>query len=91
MRGLGLILGMEMAAWPAASVTAQQVAARVQRAALQRGLILEVGGRENRVIRLLPPLNVTRRTVDDALAIIGSAVRAVQAELAEAVSDHDGI
>ena len=82
VRGLGLILGMEMAAWPAASVTAQQVAARVQRAALQRGLILEVGGREDRVIRLLPPLNVTRRTVDDALAIIGSAVRAVQAELA---------
>jgi diaminobutyrate-2-oxoglutarate transaminase len=82
VRGLGLILGMEMAAWPAASVTAQQVAARVQRAALRRGLIVEVGGREDRVIRLLPPLNVTRRTVDDALAIIGSAVRAVQAELA---------
>jgi diaminobutyrate-2-oxoglutarate transaminase len=83
VRGVGLILGMEMTAWPAASVTAQQVAARVQRAALQRGLILEVGGREDRVIRLLPPLNVTRRTVDDALAIIGSAVRAVQAELTD--------
>ena len=83
VRGIGLILGMEMAGWPAASVTAQQVAARVQRAALQRGLILEVGGREDRVIRLLPPLNVTRRTVDDALAIIGSAVRAVQAELSD--------
>ena len=45
VRGLGLILGMEMAAYPAASVTAGQVAARVQRAALRRGLIVEVGGR----------------------------------------------
>lgn len=71
-------------------MTASQVAARVQRAALQRGLILEVGGREDRVIRLLPPLNVTRGTIDDALAIIASAISAVQAELAyRGVSDHD--
>ena len=79
VRGLGLMLGMEMAACPAAAVTAGQVAARVQRAALSRGLIVEVGGREDRVIRLLPPLNVTRRTTGDALAIIASAVTAVQA------------
>jgi diaminobutyrate-2-oxoglutarate transaminase len=83
VRGLGLILGMEMAAYPAALATAREVAARVQRAALQRGLILEIGGREDRVIRILPPLNVTRSTVDDALAIIASAVEAVQADLAE--------
>ena len=81
MRGLGLILGMEMAACPAAAVTAGQVAARVQQAALRRGLILEVGGRGDRVVRILPPLNVTRRTTDDALAIIASAVMAVQADL----------
>ena len=53
----------------------------MQRAALRRGLILEIGGREDRVMRILPPLNVTRRTVDDALAIIASAVTAVEAEL----------
>ena len=81
VRGLGLILGMEMAAYPAAGVSAGEVAARVQRAALQRGLILEVGGRDDRVVRILPPLNVTRRTTSDALAIIVSAVTAVQADL----------
>jgi diaminobutyrate-2-oxoglutarate transaminase len=83
VRGLGLMLGIKMAAYPAASVTAHQVAARVQRAALQRGLIVEIGGREDRVIRLLSPLNVTRRTTDDALAIIASAVGAVEEELVE--------
>ena len=81
VRGLGLILGMEMAAYPAAAVSAGQVAARVQRAALQRGLILEVGGRDDRVVRILPPLNVTRQTTSDAVAIIASAVTAVQADL----------
>ena len=81
VRGLGLMLGLEMAAYPAASVTAGQVAARVQRAALRRGLIVEIGGRDDRVIRLLPPLNLTRATADDALAIIASAVTAVEADL----------
>jgi diaminobutyrate-2-oxoglutarate transaminase len=81
VRGLGLMLGLEMAACPAASVSAGQVAARVQRAALRRGLIVEIGGRDDRVIRLLPPLNLTRRTADDALAIIAAAVTAVQADL----------
>ena len=82
VRGLGLMLGMEMAGCPAASVTAGQVAARVQHAALARGLIVEIGGRDDSVIRLLPPLNVTRRTTEDALGIIASALTAVQAELA---------
>ena len=81
VRGLGLILGMEMAAYPAAQVTAGQVAARVQRAALRRGLILETGGRDDRVIRILPPLNVTSRTISDAAAIIAAAVTAVEADL----------
>ena len=63
-------------------MTAAQVAGRVQRAALQRGLILEIGGREDRVIRMLPPLNVTRRTTDAALAIIAASVSAVRADLA---------
>ena len=81
VRGLGLMLGLEMAACPAASVSAGQVAARVQRAALRRGLIVEIGGRDDRVIRLLPPLNLTRGTADDALAIIASAVTAVEADL----------
>ena len=81
VRGRGLMLGLEMAAYPAGPVSAAQVAARVQRAALRRGLIVEIGGREDRVIRLLPPLNLTRATASDALAIIAAAVTAVQADL----------
>jgi 4-aminobutyrate aminotransferase-like enzyme len=53
----------------------------VQRAALGRGLIAEIGGQDDRVVWMLPPLNVTPRTTGDALAIIASAVTAVQAEL----------
>ena len=82
VRGLGLMLGIEMARH--GSVTDTEVAARVQRAALRRGLILEIGGRDNGVVRLLPPLNVSRHTVDDALAVIRASVASVDAELAGA-------
>lgn len=84
VRGLGLIIGMEMAAH--GSVGAAEVAARVQRAALRAGLILELGGREDCVVRLLPPLNVSRATVDDALVVIRDAIAAVEAELAAEVT-----
>jgi diaminobutyrate-2-oxoglutarate transaminase len=75
VRGLGLMLGIEMAAYGGA--TATEVATRVQRAALQRGLIVEVGGRDDCVVRLLPPLNIARSTVDEALAVLRAAVSSV--------------
>ena len=46
----------------------------MQRAALERGLIVELGGRGDAVVRLLPPLNVTRRTLDQALEILDDAL-----------------
>ena len=42
--------------------------------ALRGGLILELGGRDDCVVRLLPPLNVTAEVVDIACTIILDAV-----------------
>jgi diaminobutyrate-2-oxoglutarate transaminase len=86
VRGLGLMIGIEMIGAPGADVTSAEVAVRFQRAALRRGLILEIGGREDCVVRLLPPLNLTRRTCDDALAIISDSLASLEAELAGAAA-----
>jgi diaminobutyrate-2-oxoglutarate transaminase len=75
-RGSGLMLGIEFAT-PATGEPDPAVAIAVQRAALERGLIVERGGRHDAVIRLLPPLNVTRRTLDQALGILSDAVSEV--------------
>jgi diaminobutyrate-2-oxoglutarate transaminase len=48
----------------------------VQRLALERGLILELGGRVDCVVRLMPPLNLTRPVLDEALAILEDAFEA---------------
>ncbi|MGK5532094.1 aspartate aminotransferase family protein [Streptomyces sp. URMC 129] len=72
VRGLGLMLGVELRSVGDAS--ASEVADRVRVAALQRGLLFEPAGRDGSVARFLPPLNLTFDEAREALAIFGAAV-----------------
>ena len=56
-----------------------QLAPRVQRECLKRGLILELGGRQGSVVRFLPPLVITASEIDQVAAIFGNAVAAATA------------
>lgn len=69
VRGLGLMWGIELAN-PRYGEAAAPLAAAVQASALRRGLIIELGGREDSVLRLMPPLNVTEEVLDTACSII---------------------
>ena len=73
VRGKGLLIGIEIVD-PETGVADGKAAAQVQRRALEQGLIIELGGRDDAVVRLLPPLNVSRDTLDDALEILERAV-----------------
>lgn len=82
VRGLGLMSGVELTD-PATGLPAAQLARRVQREALQRGLILELGGRDDCVVRMLPPLNCTAEEIDTAGRILREALGAALAALEE--------
>ncbi|MGE5758744.1 MAG: diaminobutyrate--2-oxoglutarate transaminase family protein [Gemmatimonadota bacterium] len=69
VRGIGLMWGVEFAD-PTDDRPAGSMARAVQAAALRRGLILECGGRDDCVVRMLPPLNVTADVVDTACTIL---------------------
>jgi diaminobutyrate-2-oxoglutarate transaminase len=73
VRGVGLMWGVELAD-PETGRPAGEVARAVQAAALRKGLIVECGGRDDCVVRMLPPLNVTARVVTDACAILLAAI-----------------
>ncbi|MER7004840.1 diaminobutyrate--2-oxoglutarate transaminase family protein [Dactylosporangium sp. NPDC000555] len=73
VRGTGLMVGVEIAD-PATGQPSGTLAAAVQAAALSRGLIVEVGGQHGCVIRMLPPLNVSRAVVDTAIAILDESL-----------------
>lgn len=70
MRGRGLMIGLE--------TTSGAAAKALRREALSRGLIFELGGRDDRVVRLLPPLVLTDDLADRIVDILVQSERAVQ-------------
>jgi diaminobutyrate-2-oxoglutarate transaminase len=73
VRGRGLMWGIELAD-PGDGRSITEAAERVQARALRGGLIVELGGRDDRVVRMLPPLNVTEEVMDTALDILLDAI-----------------
>ena len=80
VRGRGLMLGLEICeptdqknqfGEPKA---APELTLAIQRAALERGLIIEKGGRQGSVLRFLPPLIITLEQIDFALEALRSAM-----------------
>ena len=71
--GRGLMWGIELAV-PDSGRPAGELAERVQAEALAAGLMVELGGRDDCVVRLLPPLNVSAEVVDMACTILVEAI-----------------
>jgi len=81
VRGRGLMIGVEIVdptkrqSSSGSYPSHPALASRIQRECFNRGLILEVGGRNGSVVRLLPPLIITDEQVSDVLTIIEEAVK----------------
>ncbi|SFW86437.1 diaminobutyrate--2-oxoglutarate transaminase family protein [Amycolatopsis australiensis] len=73
VRGRGLMWGVELAS-PHPDLTATGYARAVQAHALRHGLIVELGGRDDTVVRLMPPLTVSAEVVATAAGILVAAV-----------------
>lgn len=65
---------------------APHLAARVQREALRRGLIIELGGRHGSVVRLLPPLTITDEQAEAVLERLAGAIEAAHATASDAAA-----
>jgi len=85
VRGLGLMLGIEIinpvkqpntiGSYPAYP----ELARKIQQECFNRGVILEVGGRFGTVIRLLPPLIISKEQVDEVLQRFYEAITSAEA------------
>ncbi|WP_078988630.1 diaminobutyrate--2-oxoglutarate transaminase family protein [Streptomyces sp. WM6372] len=75
VRGRGLMIGIELVD-PDTGAPAQALAAAVRQECLNRGLIVELGGRNACVVRLLPPLTLTD---DQAAAVLDRLSDAIPA------------
>jgi 4-aminobutyrate aminotransferase len=78
VRGLGLIAGVELVEDKSSRRQATRHAARVVYRCFELGLVLIYTGPDGNVLELTPPLTITEREVDDALAILEQALHDVQ-------------
>ncbi|MFP6851330.1 MAG: diaminobutyrate--2-oxoglutarate transaminase [Pseudomonas sp.] len=84
VRGRGLMLGMEIVD-PESSDSLGRPAAdgdrasKLQRACLERGLIVELGGRHGATVRFLPPLIISEMEIEHVGQILYQAAQAVHA------------
>jgi len=67
VRGLGLMIGSEFVT--AEGVPDSLAAQRAQKAAEDRGLLLLICGPQGNVVRMIPPLVITKEQIDQALEI----------------------
>ena len=85
VRGRGLMLGVELVDAEAdpdaygARPTDADLAEAVRSECFDRGLVVELGGRDGSTVRLLPPLVVTREQADEICDVLGDALDAVTA------------
>jgi diaminobutyrate-2-oxoglutarate transaminase len=92
VRGRGLMIGVEIVDADAeaddygALPAAPHLAAQVQREALRRGLIIELGGRHSSVVRLLPPLTITDEQAEAVLERLAGAIEAAHATASDAAA-----
>lgn len=78
IRGMGLMIGIEIV-HPGDNHPNGTLAKQIQKKCLANGLIVELGGRNDAIIRLLPPLNISEDVLLQGLRI-----------LSDAINDHDG-
>ncbi|WP_329206742.1 diaminobutyrate--2-oxoglutarate transaminase family protein [Streptomyces sp. NBC_00683] len=88
VRGRGLMIGIELVDPEAAPLArtagnaspppAPALAAAVQQECLLRGLIVELGGRHDAVVRLLPPLTLTDEQATAVVDRLADALRAAE-------------
>lgn len=89
VRGRGLMWGIELAD-PDSGKPAGALAKAVQARALNRGLILECGGRDDCVLRMLPPLNVSPEVIEIGCGLLLETIEEQTAQLAARTADAPG-
>jgi 4-aminobutyrate aminotransferase / (S)-3-amino-2-methylpropionate transaminase / 5-aminovalerate transaminase len=77
VRGLGLMIGVELVRDRTTKEPASKEAAMVRRLAREAGVLIGVGGQGGNVVRIQPPLVITDAALDRALDVVDDALGAV--------------
>ncbi|WP_340015737.1 diaminobutyrate--2-oxoglutarate transaminase [Paenibacillus sp. FSL K6-1318] len=71
IRGIGLIWGLDFSKFE------PDIAAKVQKACYERGLIVERVGRHDSVVKVMPPLNISNHNLQKGIDILKESIASV--------------
>jgi 4-aminobutyrate aminotransferase-like enzyme len=80
VRGKGLMLGAELVKDKATKEPAPELAGKVRTLCHRHGLLVEIGGRYDNVVRFLPPLVLTRDLALKGIEIFADAVKSAASD-----------
>jgi 4-aminobutyrate aminotransferase / (S)-3-amino-2-methylpropionate transaminase / 5-aminovalerate transaminase len=80
VRGLGLMIGVELVKDRTTKEPAAREAATVRRLARESGVLIGVGGQGGNVVRIQPPLVIADAALDRALDVVDNALGVVSRE-----------
>ncbi len=78
VRGKGLLIGVELVKDRKTKEPATEETKKIMQECFKRGLIVAPYGRYAQVIRIFPPLNITKEQIDKSLEIMDEAFRVVE-------------
>ena len=76
VRGQGLMIGVEIVKDIESKEPFPEFVSHFRQVCFENGLLFEVGGHHDNVVRIVPPLNITPEIIDSALNIMETAFRA---------------
>jgi len=77
VRGKGLMIGVELVKNKGSKTPAPEEAAKVRDLCREKGVLIGHGGVKGNVVRIQPPLVITREQLDTILDVLSQAIRAV--------------
>lgn len=86
VRGMGLMQGMELVKDKKSKQPAPQESNKLMDEARRRGLLIGKGGLYANVIRMSPPMNVSKADVDEAIRILDESLAAVESAMPAAAA-----
>ncbi|GGX05156.1 aspartate aminotransferase family protein [Aquimarina muelleri] len=83
VRGRGMMIGVELVKDRDTKEPFPEFVKKFRAECFQRGLLFEVGGHHNNVLRFVPPLITTKKIIDNAIAIMKASIAVCQEDYLE--------
>ncbi|MHA1435675.1 MAG: aspartate aminotransferase family protein [Candidatus Heimdallarchaeota archaeon] len=78
VRGRGLMIGIEIVSDKTTRKPGAEICGEIRDEMFKQGVIIEIGGHYNNVLRFLPPLIISKRLADNGIDIVISAIEKIE-------------